>query len=102
MVTQTLLDQSSFKVNNSWFKCQPFTRVRNRIFYPIAFYDNEIYVSRRYPLLRLLLRPFSWLYHFVMIILYPLAYNVQKTYEIRRKYQLTGLTIMLDVERSKR
>ena len=63
---QTLLDQSSLRVNNSWFQCHPLTRVRNRIFYPIAIYDNAIYISRRYPVLRWLLRPFSWLYHFFM------------------------------------
>ena len=95
----TLLTQTSFQLCNYWYECHPLTRIRNHIFYPLAQYDNALYVSNRMQIIRYALRPFSWLYHLVMAGIYPIAYRLQRTYEYRRSHISTGMTIMVDAKK---
>ena len=92
-----VLEQASFRICNSWYECHPLTRWRNRIFYPLAQYDNALYTSKRLAMIRYLLRPLSFLFYLVMEFMYPVTYYLQRRYELRRAHISSGMTIMLDV-----
>ena len=94
-----LLDQASFHTCNYWYECHPLTRIRNHIFYPLAQYDNALYASNRFQLIRYALLPFSWIFHLVMAGLYPITYRLQRIYEYRCSKISTGMTIMIDAEK---
>ena len=91
-----VLKQASFRVCNSCYECHPPTRWRNHNFYPLAQYDNALYTSKRLPLIRHVLQPLSWLFHLVMESMYPVTYYLQRTYELRRAHNSSGMTIMID------
>jgi 2-polyprenyl-3-methyl-5-hydroxy-6-metoxy-1,4-benzoquinol methylase len=92
-----VLKQASFRICNSWYECHPLTRWRNRIFYPLAQYDNALYTSKRLAMIRYVLRPLSFLFHLVMEFMYPVTYYIQRRYELRRAHISSGMTIMVDV-----
>tara|TARA_B100000029_G_scaffold275628_1_gene270309 strand:- start:9975 stop:10877 length:903 start_codon:yes stop_codon:yes gene_type:complete len=94
-----LLDQASFQICNYWYECHPLTRLRNHIFYPLAQYDNALYASNRFQLIRYALRPLSWIFHLIMDGIYPISYRLQRMYEYKRSKISTGMTIMIDAEK---